>query len=308
MCFFVCNIDDNLLYQALWLPLHVAVICFVLISGYYHIKPSLRGIIKLIGPIILFYLPLTIYELTQGVGDAKNLLFITKSPYWFIRVYVFLYLLSPIINSFLKSKTHKLYLLIVTGVLAVYMGCLGEPSLKDGKNVILFIFLYVVGDFLREFKHYWESIKSVYWALLWLILNVLLVVSWLSLHDTPIGDVIWRLSYPYCSPILILNAITLFIVFGSIHLKSRCINWLASSVLAVYIIHHQHFVLYELIQPAIERIYGVSNLPILLLAMIGGFTCIIMLVSILIDKFFNPLWNSIASYASKLDMVIFNVN
>ena len=40
---FIAVVDDNPIYQAMFLSLHVAVICFVLISGYFHIKPSVRS-------------------------------------------------------------------------------------------------------------------------------------------------------------------------------------------------------------------------------------------------------------------------
>ncbi len=78
--FFVCKEDGNVWLKASWIPLHVAVICFVLISGYYHIKPSIRGLVKLIGPLLVFYLPLTIYELLNGEGGGKKYVVLVWIP------------------------------------------------------------------------------------------------------------------------------------------------------------------------------------------------------------------------------------
>ena len=92
LLYIITEIDNAILYKAIWIPLHVGVICFVLISGYFHIKPSLRGIVKLLAPLLVFYLPLTVWEYTQGFGSPKQFLFLSKSPYWFIRTYLFHYL------------------------------------------------------------------------------------------------------------------------------------------------------------------------------------------------------------------------
>ncbi len=73
LSFFIVKVDDAPLYKALWLPLHIAVACFVLISGYFHIKPSFKGIVKLLAPLIVCYLPLTFCESVSCVGGGiKN--------------------------------------------------------------------------------------------------------------------------------------------------------------------------------------------------------------------------------------------
>ena len=61
---FIVPVDDAPVYKAIYLPLHVAVICFVLISGYFHIKPSVRGVAKLLFPLLMYYLPLTVIEMS----------------------------------------------------------------------------------------------------------------------------------------------------------------------------------------------------------------------------------------------------
>ena len=55
LLFFVCNKSEIVLYRALQLPLHIGVILFVLISGYYGIRTSLRGVCKLLLPVFFYY-------------------------------------------------------------------------------------------------------------------------------------------------------------------------------------------------------------------------------------------------------------
>ena len=64
--FYIYHLTGNPLHHAIWLPLHIGVILFVLISGYFGIKSSVRGFVKLIGMMIVLYIPL----------DLVNLLFV----------------------------------------------------------------------------------------------------------------------------------------------------------------------------------------------------------------------------------------
>ena len=286
--FFVVKIDDAVFYKAMYLPLHVAVICFVLISGYFHIKPSFRGAVKLLAPLVIFYLPLTLWEFFHGVGGVKTLFFFSKSPYWFIRTYFYLFLISPMLNSFLTDNKRRLQMLLILGFIAVYMGCLHEPSLKDGKNIALFMFVYVLGDCLNAFKLQYDTWKLKWIILAYLTLNVLLVLCYVSFHGNLIGKLLWAMSFPYYSPVLILNASLLFIIFSKFNFRSYVINWLSASVLSVYVLHHQHFVLYSLIGPIVIQLYNMSDNPVILLTGLFLITIAILVMSITVDKIVMP--------------------
>ena len=285
--FFIVKVDDSALYKSLELFLHVGVICFVLISGYFHIRPSVRGAVKLLLPLIVFYLPLTLWEYIHGIVGVKSLFIFSKSPYWFIRTYFFLFLISPMINSFLTNNKHRYKLLAALGLVAVYMGTMHEPSLFNGKNLILFMFVYVLGDCLRALSSKYEKWKFRWLLLAYISLNVLLIVSYTCFYDNFLGKIIWKVSYPYCSPVLILNALLLFVVFSKLSFKSRTINYLSSSVLSIYILHHQHFVLYTLIGPIVYHIYDATGNQLVLFIGLCAFTILIMVACIAIDKLFK---------------------
>ena len=99
----------EIIYKGAWIPLHIGVILFVFISGYFGIKCTVNGICKLVGTIALYYLPLTIYGMIEQGGDfdIKQLLFISYSPYWFIKTYLYLYLFSPVLNNYLDKINNK---------------------------------------------------------------------------------------------------------------------------------------------------------------------------------------------------------
>lgn len=286
--FFVVKMDDAVIYKAMCLPLHVAVICFVLISGFFHIKPSIRGAVKLLAPLFIFYLPFTLWEYFHGVGGVKALFLFSKSPYWFIRTYFYLFLISPMLNHFLSDNKRRLQMLLFLGFIAVYMGCVHEPSLKDGKNMALFMFIYVLGDCLKAFKLKYESWRLKWMILAYLILNVLLVVCYVSFHGNLIGKILWAMSFPYCSPVLILNASLFFIIFSKFNFRSQVVNWLSASVLSVYVLHHQHFILYSLIGPIVVQLYNMSYNPAILLIGLSLITIAILMMCIAVDKIVMP--------------------
>lgn len=45
-------------YKAIMFPLHVAVPCFVMISGYFGIKASIKGLVNLLKFVVVLYVPL----------------------------------------------------------------------------------------------------------------------------------------------------------------------------------------------------------------------------------------------------------
>ena len=287
---FIVVVDDNPIFQAVFMPLHVAVICFVLISGYFHIKPSIYGGAKLIFPLLAFYLPLTIYEFSQNNVGINSLLFFSKSPYWFIRTYFYLFLIAPVLNSFIITDRHRVSLLLVLGFIAIYMGwMMHDASMTDGKNLVLFMFLYVLGDNLKHNKKIIDNVSTPILGGFYLFLNATLVYLYTIYSDTFIGKTIWNVSYPYCSPIFILNAVVLFLIFSKLHFKSKAINWLASSVYTIYILHHQHYVLYNLIGPFVFSLYKLHHLPIILIIYLAIYSLAIMSICIIIDKFVGPL-------------------
>lgn len=69
-----CYDYEEVMGQACWIPLHIAVVLFVLISGYFHIKASTRGIVKLILPVFVYYVPIELFcdILDYGGGKKDN--------------------------------------------------------------------------------------------------------------------------------------------------------------------------------------------------------------------------------------------
>lgn len=286
--------------KAIWYPLHIGVPLFVFISGYFGIKPSVKGFVKLAGMVFVLQLPSIAQDVViNGLDDCpgrvfKLTFFISYTPFWFVRTYVFLYLFSPVINKFLDSITlqRRIYLLAVLFYLGIYIAILGaDGSLKDGKNLITFLLYYVVGNTLRTYKANWQKYDMKKIVCVFVIFNSI-VVALFSCWCGRFANFIWnRLFFTYCSPMLLLNAIIFFIIIGKLDLKSKIINDIAKSSLAIFIIHRTF--LFSLIGPLVMYFYGINNSICLTLLNVTSVTVITLILCVVFYWALSPVWKMI---------------
>ena len=77
-----------------------------------------------------------------------------------------------------------------------------------------------------------SSVKTHWLILAWASLVVIGAVGRLTCPTIEMP-----LFYDYCSPIQLLQATLLFVLFTRMQIKSRAVNWLAGSGLAVFVFH-----------------------------------------------------------------------
>lgn len=253
---------------------------------------------KLLIKTLLYYLPLQmIYDVSVGVSTKtliSDCLFLSHGPYWFIRTYLLFYLFVPIVNKFLSGIENKqrVYAVVILAFINFWFGCIshGDASLIDGKNIVNFTFLYIVGDSIRYCSDIWRSAKVKYFIFAYLLLNIGLQITYNQFYGTIISKAIFRLSYAYNSPVLLLNAILLFLCFAKINITSSFVNRISASVFSAYLITDQPFVRVELIGRFVNaHVACLQPYPLLLLAIVVV-AAAMLVVSILIDQTIQPLW------------------
>lgn len=275
--------------------LHIGVICFVLISGYWGIKFSLKGFMKLF--LYCSFYALLIYVVGVIINpemlNPKDLLMsFLPFQWWFIPIYLCLYLISPLVNIPIKraSGKTKIFFIIILAVISVGFGQF-IPSLSAGKNPINFVLIYYLGNYLRtEIK--WPSHFTLKKALaIYLGVNfIIFILIWGSITFFPaLSKALFYLVYPYNSAVLIINAALFFIVFIHLKITSRAINWLASSTLSVYLIHENRYIgvyVYDFI----KELYQTLGLSVLFVGAVVAIAIIVFVVAILMDKLLSPLF------------------
>ena len=307
---------DTPFWHSFQLALHIGVILFVLVSGYFGIKATTKGFSRLMLMGFVYYVPLVLVDnliLKDGLSSAEkwklvipSFQFLSKGPYWFLRTYLWLYLLSPMVNKFISaSGKNKIYLLIVSGIISLYIGYNGvDNSVTVGKNVINFFFLYCLGSVLHDTYDVWSKWKAGWIALAFLALNISLVAVHLHYTGTWFGNTLWKLAYPYNCPILMVNAVLAFFLFGKMNFQSKAVNWVASSTFATYLIHRNNVVIERVLKPVTLSIDSGSLSIVCETGALLLLSVAIFVICILIDKILSaPLSRAQSVLAGWLDKI-----
>ena len=299
---------DTKLYQALQIPLHIGVPIFVLISGYFGIRFSLRGLMRLCSKGYIYFIPLGLIPAIivgqEGVKDLlKHVLIFGFDVQWYLNTYLYLFLFSPVINRYLGNITRnqRIYLLVILTFMSVYIGNVteGDVSLVEGKNLTNFILLYVIGNTIRQEQSRINSLSQFKLVGCYVLFNILLILGFM--YVPLIAGKIWKYAYAYDSPIMMLNSICAFAIFSKLQFTSRFVNWAGGSVFACYLLQCPSVVWKNCFEHPIQQLYGVISQPYLILPAIVAFALVAMLVMVCIDKALNPLWNRLVAFAVRYD-------
>lgn len=304
MVFYVSNplFAETPIYKALCLPLHIGVPAFVMISGYFGIRCSAKGFSKLLACILIYSVGLQLASVPLGGGviSWKTAFFVSCDPYWFMRIYVLLYILSPWFNKMLENTNILLLLLCLTYICVIipYFG--EEPSLKDGKNIPTFLYWYAIGHAIHKYKSTILNIHLRKIILTYTALNLLLVVGYCFLSGSILGKALYGLSFAYYSPVLLVNAALFLVMFLRFEFTNNLINKIASSCLPIYLIHGSHLGIYVIVKNVTEGLIAEVNSTFLMVMIILTFALCLVAVCILIDQILSPLKSLIEGFFEKV--------
>ena len=280
----------------------IGVDLFVLISGFYTIKPKMKSVLNLFSILAFFYVGTYLFNIL--IGDAtftwkhliKNICAFSRQN-WFIQCYLFLMLLSPILNSFVEKCT-KQSLLKYIGVFLLcsfYFGNIHTSTyfyFNNGYSVTTFMLIYLIGRYLKLYGLENFGSLSSFKILIYYGISLLPMMAIMLMSD---NSARW---IGYNSPLLIISSVLFFTLFTKISLRNRFINIISISCLSVYILHTcapimGWFVEYD--------IYIFKNYPFLLylLLMLGG-CCGVFVIAILLDKIRILIANPIIKLIDKI--------
>ena len=239
----------------------VACICgpnvFVLISGYWGMKLNPKKFCWLLFEVMFFVLGLYTFALVIGSIDfnVKDFLMrINTLPcryYWFITVYIMLYAISPILNTFVEHTDLKSFrrTLLFFFAFQTYYSIFPKSALEfnGGYTLVSMSGLYILGRYIKQriWKDAFLSFSSKFYLFFTIVLvaiqtcYVLFIRSYFGVDNAFIvKNVLGGLSYH--NPIVILLTTTIFMWFANIKVGKfqSAINYVGSSCLAVYLLQH----------------------------------------------------------------------
>lgn len=234
---------------------------FILITGYFGIKSVRHSVTKNLFLILSGLLIIFIFSLFDSSYnfDIKSLAFpLSNNPWWFMRIYIMLCLISPILNTVINSVNGREYLkiMILTMLIDVYFGYYQrmESVHWGGYNLIHFVNLYLLGAWLRK-TNMLESrrISKYSKTRLLLIISGLFTFKLLvytSLHFFGIKDYFMD----YNNPFNIALAVMIVIFFHKIKIhNSSWIIAIAPAMLSVYMLHTHPMIWHH-----IESIFSIA--------------------------------------------------
>lgn len=264
----------------------VGVNVFVLISGYFGIRMSAKGVAKYVGQVMWYAVLPAIAAICIFPQLCENENFVsrtvhglTNSTQWFILCYFILMAMSPAINAVAGRLSYRGQ--VWTAIALVIINCLFgwwyEMRFNDtGYTVYQLIMMYWIGGVikstLQRYKQIpWRSIAIGTYAIS--IVGVILMM-----HTMRYFKVIG-----YNNPVIMVESIALFIIFATMRFKSRAINWIASSAFAVYLVH-MHFAIFgNILRPLLSNIFDQYGGGMYALYA-TGIGIAVYIISILIDK------------------------
>ncbi len=283
---------------------YCAVPTFILISGWYGIHATKKGILKFLFQCLFFTIGIYIVNLftRNAVVNLYSILrcffLSTDDGYWFIRSYIFLYILSPILNAFIKNASYKQYKIILI-CFFLYQTFFGwsniDVEFNRGFSTIYFIGLYLVAHYVRLYSPiiFQYSIKRnliIFISLSFCISILAYINSSLSLPGPKYFGM-----YSYLSPFIILNSIYLFLIFKGIKIsKNRFISIVAPSCLSVYLFHCNIYIYNDFLN--IVSNYRIREYGYLLIIL---FLILVYIISIIIDLFRKFIWEIIEKASIK---------
>ena len=316
---------------------------FMLITGYYqvNVKFKLKKIISLLAQIGFYNIIINTILYVSGlveynnVSFVKSIMFFKTNDYWFVECYIIVYLLSPFFNKFINScdrtTLKKLIIVLIMSFAFIPFFTGGLFHYSNNLTVSQYIIMYFIGAYIRKYDLDSKILSNINITQKRLVLITTFITCmmfnlslyYLSKFFANLDSNIFRelssqmdlYKFNYGNPLVVLQSLSVFLLFSTFKFKSKIINSISSLTLAVYLIHDNIKIRTNIfkwfgIDPG-EAIYGKSIIiKVLVVACIIFITCLLieLLRKIIFkllsrNKYINNICTNINSYMDRLTLV-----
>lgn len=242
---------------------------FVLLTGYFQVgnKFSFKKIWSIINSCLFYKIIFLILFAGLGLITVNKTLIIREvsllniDDYWFVKNYLFLYCLSPFLNKLANSLSKKEYgymLIALTLIFSLIPYLSGNRAFSnDGFTLYNFIYLYLIGAYLRLysvkenylFKNMTADLFILIMIILFILSNIFNYSIFLStkllMVDGTVAKEIFGginvMSNLYSNPFIIFESVVFFLIFSVLDIQSKIINSVSKLTFGVYLIHDNIF-------------------------------------------------------------------
>lgn len=275
-----------------------AIVCvnvFILISGWFGIKPSFKGLANFLFQCAYFLFGIYLIMLITGRSTltirAIAECFSITPINWFIKSYIGLYIVSPILNAFIDKASRLQFTgtLIAFYVFQTIWGWSGAAKyFEQGYSAFSFMGLYLLSRYVKLFVNQDVSKWGGVIYLICILLNSVLLYATTRWHLSIV-------DFSYINPLIVIGALGLLMFFTRTRIKigvNRHINYIGASAFAVFLIHTNPNVGSPIFKPFIYQLYSYFD-GILCLVVIFTALVLIFALAILVDQPRKWLWKQI---------------
>lgn len=284
---------------------------FVLLSGWFGIRPSKKGFLNLLFQGLFFSLGICFFiicfvetdfsliNLLKKLGDC----FWLFGQNWFILSYIGLYILSPMLNNFVVNTNKRTleYFLFAFFVFQTLYGWAftGARFFDNGYSTFSFIGLYVLARYCNLYTPIFAGFS---WNIdSFIFISIVVIITFVSSFSFIIFDVaiISNKMFMYTNPLVIMASLYLLLCFSKLKISyNPLINVVAASTFAVYLLHIDPNIFIPYFRPFIKDLAMRFDGFIFLLVVFGGLL-LIYIVSIVLDQIRIFLWNKLLPHIIK---------
>lgn len=271
----------------------ISVNVFVLISGWYGVKMRYSRLLAFLFQVyclnIIMHCIMSIGERETDSMNIKSWLNLCDQ-YWFVKAYIILYILAPILNTFTDkaSKKQVRQFLIAFFSIQTIIGFVWVSDFSKGYSALSFIGLYILARYIRLYPVKYVQLNKYTYLTLYLIATVVTTATALLLFV--LEKDFWRM-YSYCSPFVIFASVNILLFFSKISIQSKIVNWVAISCFAAYVVHCSPIFFSTYLSTIKDWFDNVDTLAFLLYTTlwIAG----VFIMAILLDKIRIFIWELI---------------
>lgn len=228
------------LYNALNSFVYSGVNIFFLLSGYFTIRYTSAGLLKLLLTIFFFGIVNLVLLVITGNPPEPHLWMeaiqypVTKSLYWFMIVYVFLYVTAPILNAGLKNIDRSV--LRNTLIILILIIFYSRTSYVLNSYLQGF-YLYCIGYYISRYQPF-VNVRSRWW-----LLGAFLSAAFSGALDWILAEkgIDFDTLRSYGNLLVFINAVMLVFLFRDFSFHSVTINSIASASLGCYLLQDGYF-------------------------------------------------------------------
>ena len=273
----------------------VCVNLFVLISGWYGIKPKKGKFLDLLFQLAFFIVICLVYGyVQQGNLSLTEILRTIRlhKMWWFARSYILLFFLAPVLNAFCERATKREFIMVLIAFYAFssYNWLFHFVDwMVNGYCTMSFVGLYLLARFARL---HLRSYNKYQWLLLFAFFTTITICCAFVGILTPYMPIDVHELWGYDSPFVVLASLSLFLFFSKLKIKSTAINWVAKSCFAVYLFHTSNYIFPDFKAHLSQYYENHIYWNYLLYSIV--FSIVVFFISIMLDKVRLLMWNLIS--------------